>query len=466
MEITVQIMVKSRAGEPERIQEVARLERGTLRPDTLGLSLAEARSILAGLEETMVQAQAAEFVTQVGRCPRCGRERACKGHHTIVFRTPFGKLTLDSPRLYRCGCESDDGRSFSPVAELLPERTSPELMDLETKFAALVSYGLTVKLLGEVLPIDQALSPTAIRHQVWQAAQRLESQQGLAQDASTVDNDPPVDNASTQAAVPLIVGLDGAYVHAQDQPSPTEGWFEVIVGKRLANGSQASKCFAFVSRYDPEPERRVLELPQSQGLQGDQPVTFLSDGGETVRELPRGLIPQAEYLLDWFHVTMRLTAMSRMAQGVRAEDYPGLSADLEEMLEHLKWNLWHGKVDRALEITDELAYALGIENGSPEHRKLLKAVRAFETYVTNNRAFIPNYGERYRQGKVISTAFVESAVNQVVSKRFVKKQQMRWTPAGAHFLLQIRVQVLNGDWRATLHRWYPGMQLTPEPKAA
>ena len=72
----------------------------------------------------------------------------------------------------------------------------------------------------------------------------------------------------------------------------------------------------------------------------------------------------------------------------------------------------------------------------------------------------------YRQRKTISTGFTESAVNQVVSKRFVKKQQMRWTLAGAHLLLQIRVQVLNGDWRATLSRWYPGMQLTPEPKAA
>jgi hypothetical protein len=163
---------------------------------------------------------------------------------------------------------------------------------------------------------------------------------------------------------------------------------------------------------------------------------------------------------------MRLTGMSRLANGVQAEDYPELSADLEEMLEHLKWNLWHGKVDRALELLDELAYALDVEDASPQHRKLLKAVRAFETYVTNNRAFIPNYGERYRQGKTIATSFVESAVNQVVSKRFVKKQQMRWTPAGAHLLLQIRSQVLNGEWRLTLSRWYPGMQAIPERKAA
>ena len=55
-----------------------------------------------------------------------------------------------------------------------------------------------------------------------------------------------------------------------------------------------------------------------------------------------------------FHVTMRMTGMNRFAKGVCADDQPQLSADLEEMLEHLKWNLWHGKVSRALEITDEL----------------------------------------------------------------------------------------------------------------
>ena len=61
---------------------------------------------------------------------------------------------------------------------------------------------------------------------------------------------------------------------------------------------------------------------------------------------------------------------------------------------------------------------------------------------------------------------MESAVNQVVSRRFVKKQQMRWTPAGAPLLLQIRTQVLNQTWRGTLSRWYPGMNVTPQLQAA
>ena len=464
MRLKVQITVESGEGESERV-EVACLERTNLRPDSLGLSLAEARSILAGLEQTLAQHQVAEFIAQAQRCPCCGRDRRCKGHHQIVFRIPFGKLELDSPQLYRCPCEPQGPKSLSPLAERMPERTSPELVYLETKFAALVSYGLTLKLLEEVLPIGQDLSSRTIRRQVHQAAERLETE--LAQGVDPfLEASPPGKNAPSTPATPLVVGLDGCYVHAAGQRSRTEGWFEVIVGKSLATEDHAAKCFGFVSRYDPEPKRRLSAWLDGLGVQERQPVTFLSDGGDRVRELPVDLHPKAEHLLDWFHVTLRITGMNRLAKGVCADEQPELSADLEEMLEHLKWNLWHGKVPRALEILDELAYALDVEDGSPEHRKLLKAVRAFETYVTNHRAFIPNYGERYRQQKAISTGFTESAVNQMVSKRFVKKQQMRWTEAGAHLLLQIRVQVLNGDWRATLSRWYPAMDVAPERKAA
>ncbi len=68
---------------------------------------------------------------------------------------------------------------------------------------------------------------------------------------------------------------------------------------------------------------------------------------------------------------------------------------------------------------------------------------------------IPNYGHDYRSGRVISTAFIESMVNSLLAKRFVKKQQMQWTQRGAHLLLQLRVQVANGELRDTFARWYP-----------
>ncbi|MFZ1726433.1 MAG: hypothetical protein WBO29_07945 [Albidovulum sp.] len=39
----------------------------------------------------------------------------------------------------------------------------------------------------------------------------------------------------------------------------------------------------------------------------------------------------------------------------------------------------------------------------------------------------------------------EAGVNSLVAKRFAKKQQMRWSRTGAHYLLKVRTAMLNGD---------------------
>jgi hypothetical protein len=61
---------------------------------------------------------------------------------------------------------------------------------------------------------------------------------------------------------------------------------------------------------------------------------------------------------------------------------------------------------------------------------------------------------------------VESTVNYVVSKRMVKKQQMKWSQRGAHLLLQIRTRVLNGKWEEAFRRWYPGFRTQRQPALA
>lgn len=70
--------------------------------------------------------------------------------------------------------------------------------------------------------------------------------------------------------------------------------------------------------------------------------------------------------------------------------------------------------------------------------------------------------DRYRNQERIATGFVESVVNQLVSKRMVKKQQMTWTQQGAHLLLQVRTHVINKDLRKDFCRWYPGLPMTEE----
>jgi hypothetical protein len=56
---------------------------------------------------------------------------------------------------------------------------------------------------------------------------------------------------------------------------------------------------------------------------------------------------------------------------------------------------------------------------------------------------------------------VESAVNQIVSKRFAKKQQMQWTKKSAHLVLQMRTQVLDERLEDTFRDWYPDFRAKP-----
>ena len=59
----------------------------------------------------------------------------------------------------------------------------------------------------------------------------------------------------------------------------------------------------------------------------------------------------------------------------------------------------------------------------------------------------------------ISTAFVESAVNEIVSKRMIKKQQMRWNRWTVQPFLDVRTAVLNGTLQGSFKRRYPAFRM-------
>jgi len=194
-------------------------------------------------------------------------------------------------------------------------------------------------------------------------------------------------------------------------------------------------------------------------VEDTQPLTFLSDGAETVRNLPLQLYPRSEHLLDWVHLTMRMTVLGQYIKGLIFLDRV-VGEGIRKRLNSVKWSLWHGKVDNALARLGDLTLLIDhFTDSYPRFPQLKTAVQKFRVYIENNRAFIPNYGQRYRRGETISTAFVESTVNFVLSKRFVKKQSMQWTQRGVHLLLQARVKTLNNELAATFRHWYPDFQV-------
>lgn len=150
MQISVQIVVQTEVDGQASVTEIARFEREGFDAGSLGLHLDEAKALLGRLQRSMIDAQAAEAIARMSVCPECGSRLTVKGHHRLVYRSVFGRLSIDSPRFYQCQCSGSGRRSVSPLAGCLRERTSPELQYLEAKFAALMSYGLTVRVLAEV----------------------------------------------------------------------------------------------------------------------------------------------------------------------------------------------------------------------------------------------------------------------------------------------------------------------------
>ena len=445
----------------EQPREIMALSRAHLAMDTLGLTLAESKELLHHLQIHLVEQQAAAYLRQHHACPQCGQRYASKGQGRSPINTLFGPVAVPNPRWYRCPCTPTNGpRTFRLAAQWLGGRSSPELLYVESKWSSLVPYAKVVELLTDVLPVAQTLRAETVRRHVHATARRLEQALGeerecLFEGSEEDWADQPIPDG------PMTVGIDGGMVRARHKA----GCFEVIAGKsivafRRSEGANipSAKRFAFVQSYDTKPRRRLWELMKSQGMQENQEVLFLSDGGDTVRNLQAYLHPSSEHVLDWFHVTMRITVMRQQNKAIIEED-TSLGTKAQDMLERVKHFLWHGNVDAALERVDGLLCELDLRGShSPAIAKLSRSITEFATYVRNNRNFIPNFGERYRQGDTISTAFVESTINQVVSKRFVKKQQMQWTPKGAHLLLQTRTRVLSDDLAAAFREWYPRFQ--------
>ena len=89
--------------------------------------------------------------------------------------------------------------------------------------------------------------------------------------------------------------------------------------------------------------------------------------------------------------------------------------------------------------------------------KFARAAHEFTAYIAASSSSLINYGERFRAGERISSSLAESTMNAVIGKRFAKRQQMQWTPRGAHLLLQTRVRTLDGTLRSMFARWFPGL---------
>ena len=431
--------------------EVARIERDDVAAlESLGLTLDEGKRLTAATQPEIVRVQVSRMGQQVRHCEHCAAKLSSKGHHPATFRSLFGDVPVRIRRICACRCRADtlEPRSFTAV---VIGDVAPELAYVTAKFAAIAPFARVADLLAEPLPVGGAANAGTVRVGV-----------KVAKSASAVAQMP----LSSPVTPAVIVGLDGGYVRSRHQRP--ERNFEVVVGKVIGlDGKQRRLAFARNSA-SAEPLARALARI---GVTDRTPATVLSDGDAGLRNLQRRVLPKATVVLDWFHIAMRFEHTLRAAAGLGSDTpnaWPGEQRRRD--IEIAKWRLWHGRWKSCLIKPAEVNQWL--RAGSIRNIVSVRPVRGHIDdllfYLEANQSALVNYGARRRRGEPISTAFVESAVNEIIAKRMIKRQQMRWNRWTVQPFQDVRVAVLDGTLEKSFREIYPSFRPANDtgPKAA
>ena len=117
-------------------------------------------------------------------------------------------------------------------------------------------------------------------------------------------------------------------------------------------------------------------------------------------------------------------------------------------IEEIKWEIWHGKGDKAMANLNDLIDTVNDDNVSSKLKGLL-------IYLNQNRTRLCNYAERKNEGLLFTSHVAESTVEHIINERHKRKQKMQWTRESAHNVLQIRAAIASNEW---LKNWETAVQ--------
>jgi hypothetical protein len=427
--------------------EVARIERDEQAGlADLGLRLTETKQITAALQAEIVPVQVALGGERRRCCSSCGRMLASKGYYPVTFRSLFGDVPVRVRRLLACSCRVEgEAKSFG-VLDLGHDAVAPELAYVTARYAALAPFGKVAVLLSELLPISGAQNAGTVRNRTRRVGEKVVRQHAT--------------ETATQTARlpngPVVIGLDGGYVRSRHRQE--ERHFEVIAGKVIdAAGTQHR--FAFARNGQAASADAFAQALAAAGVHADTPATVLCDGDAGLWRLQREALPAATVALDWWHVAMRFEHGLQTARGLGAAD-GNLADEAVRSLERAKWRLWHGRwtgCRRKLAGLYRWTKRKHVREIAGIDR-LRRHVSELLGYLERNQDMLVHYAARRRRGEPISTAFVESAVNEIVAKRMNKKQQMRWNRTTVQPFLDVRTAVLNETLEDAFRHRYPGFR--------
>ena len=390
MEWTIRLEARTGWGEVTTC-EVGALHRslGDLTADGVGLSLAEAKALLAELQQRIVQSQIDEYVTCARVCPDCLKLRRLRDQRTRTLQTLFGTVKVAAARIRLCTCADTRGMldvSSSPLSHLLPDRCTGELRQVQAELGARHSFREATRLLETFLPCSPP-NHASVRNRLHRVASRIEAVEAAAPQA------PAVPHRRRKARAEIVIMLDGAHLRAV--PGHHSRHLDVTVGK-VETAGRPPRRFALAPLGAVQPAQAVRAALLAQGWQPGRPVTVISDGEPALPNLVCAATGgSVHHILDWWHISMRVRHVEQALAGIYALrpmhqaglDY--ISVDVER-LRHLIWNGYAAEAGQALWALSHLASEAIYLNGNhlgPAVRRFLLHCQELRAYLTNNESF-------------------------------------------------------------------------------
>jgi hypothetical protein len=418
---------------------------------SLGLTLAEGKRLLAGLQQQIVAAQARDHAVRRPDCRSCGLVCCVKDYRDHAIATLFGQVRVRLPRFRCAGCGgSEAGHGWPSHC-----RSTPELDQLQAHLSALMPYRVAADVVAQMFPVGAGNAPETLRCYTLKIGADLRDQPAVRPDA---------------AALAITVTLDSTFIRSCQEG---ERHLEVRVGN-VETASGGRQVFGAVAKADTNIKVLIRRNLDAVGRTADTVLTAFTDGCSGLRRILAEAGVTETPTLDWFHIGMRLQHLAQIASALSADDPARAAAKVVIVAEvdRLHWRLWHGKAKDAQISIERIRAVMHHFRGEQDQRKpiapsrkLWTALHALDDYLSGQSEWLVNYAERHRAGLRVGTAITEGTANFLVNRRMNKSQQMRWSRRGADLLLQVRCAVYNGTLGSGFEQKFQAAN-DPLPQAA
>jgi hypothetical protein len=334
---------------------------------TLGLSLAESKQLLAGIQREIVTAQARVHAARRPECRGCSARCRVKDYRQHAIATLFGQVAVRLPRFRCAGC----GAAEAGVGWPSHVRSTPELDRLRAQLSALMTYRTAAEVLAQVFPVDAGVDPETLRRRTFKIAEELPAQ---------AETRPPT------GADAIVVTLDSTFIRSCEAG---ERHLEVRIGN-VETAARRRRIFGAVAKVDTDLGTLIRRSLNSVGCTEGTTLTAFTDGCPGLRRFLLDAGVDGLPILDWFHVAMRLQHLAQTA-GALSSDGPERAASkavIVEEVERLRWRLWNGKardakvsLDRIRAVMHHFQGECGGRRSAAPSRKLWTALQVLDRYL-------------------------------------------------------------------------------------